>query len=83
MDEKFTCGLGDIPPELEGLARESENCFGCHEDPKDPEKIKVHEINGKVRLDNLVDERLSKHLSKYHPLCCHVKVNNYNAAVGF
>ena len=54
----FTCGLGDIPPELEALARESECCAG-YTDPKAPGRVIVHEIDQMNLIstyDNLVLE---------------------------
>merc|ERR1712018_62086 len=29
-------------------------------------------------MDILVDEGLSKHLSKYHPLCCYIKILKFD-----
>ena len=50
----FTCGLEDIPPELEALARESENCF-AHTDPEAQGRVTVLEI-GEIKLTNEVDD---------------------------
>ena len=47
----FSCGLGNIPPELEALARESENCV-AHTDPKAPGRVTIREI----KLTNEADE---------------------------
>ena len=72
MEETYSCGLGEIPKELEALQIESENCFG-YAPANDPTNIGVFQIEERITLDQLVCNKEFR-LSSYHPLCCWIKV---------
>ena len=57
----FSCGLGNRPPELEGLARDSEN-YVAYSDPKAPGRVTVLDI-GEITLTNDIDELKSSFLN--------------------
>ena len=73
MEETFSCGLGEVPKELEALQIESENCFG-YAPADDPTNIGVFQIEERITLDQLVCSKEFR-LSPYHPLCCWIKVS--------